>query len=107
MNGYPPWMVIFGYPLRPFLRVFVLPKLLTGQSPKGIPTARIFVPSQELDDSNECEQFKSCILTFQASTSAMHPHPGFGKLTKAEFSHFHAAHAAHHLSFLHPRKVAG
>ena len=36
MNGYPGWMTIPGYPLRPFLRRFMLPRLLSGNSPAGI-----------------------------------------------------------------------
>jgi hypothetical protein len=103
MNGYPRWMTILGYPLRPFLRWLALPKLLACDSPKGIRTAGIFVPPEKLDDASEVEKFKQCVVLFQESDQPMHAHPGFGSMTNEEFDHFHAAHAAHHLGFLHPQ----
>ncbi len=102
MDGYPNWMIVLGYPLRPFLRAFALPNLLKCQSPSGIPTAPIFVPPAELDDLCEVEKLKSCIATFLELEKKLHPHPGFGSMSKMQFEHFHAAHAAHHLSFLQP-----
>ena len=107
MNGYPRWMVIFGYPLRPILRWLILPKLLGGDSPSGIRTAGIFVPPESLDDANEVDQLKKCVATFLEAEEPMFDHPGFGTMTNEEFNQFHAAHAAHHLSFLHPTQNAG
>lgn len=103
MTGYPAWMVILGYPLRPILRRFALQKLLAGDSPAGVPTAGIFVPPDNLDDASEVDQFKACVTTFLESKQPMHAHPGFGAMSNDKFNHFHAAHAAHHLSFLQPR----
>ena len=100
-------MVVLGYPIRPILRAFMLPKLLSGESPNGIPTAGIFVPPDDVVDKDEVDKFKHCIANFDATNDAMHCHPGFGKMTNEEFNRFHAAHAAHHLSFLHPNDIAG
>ena len=103
MNGYPKWMVVLGYPLRPILRALILPKLLSGASPSGIPTASIFVPPEHVEDKSEVDQLKQCVANFNATDDAMHGHPGFGNMSNEEFNRFHAAHAAHHLSFLHPK----
>ncbi len=102
MNGYPLWMTLLGYPLRPVLRSFVLPKLLDGNSPNGIKTARMFIPPDDLNDAYEVDRFKTCVSRFGASSDSMHAHPGFGNMTNRQFDLFHASHAAHHLSFLHP-----
>ncbi|MCC9609385.1 DUF1569 domain-containing protein [Blastopirellula sp. JC732] len=103
MKGYPVWMTTLGYPLRPILRHFMLPRLLTGNSPSGIRTAGMFVPPDDLDDAVELERLKECVTRFVESTLPLHAHPGFGNMTHEEFNRFHAAHAAHHLSFLHPQ----
>lgn len=103
MDGYPIWMTVLGYPLRPILRRIALPKLLSGNSPNGIPTAGMFVPPGGLDDSAEVERLKDCVTRFVASSAPLHGHPGFGNMTHDQFNQFHAAHAAHHLSFLHPQ----
>lgn len=103
MDGYPRWMVVLGYPLRPLLRRFMLPRLLSGNSPGGIRTAGIFVPPRELDDESEVERFKECTIAFRNAPESMHAHPGFGGMSNSAFNRFHAAHASHHLSFLHPQ----
>lgn len=105
MQGYPGWMSVLGYPLRPLLRRFALPMLLAGNSPKGIRTAGMFVPPANLDDAQEVDRFQECVAAFLASDHPMHPHPGFGAMTNEGFHRFHAAHAAHHLGFLHPNNA--
>lgn len=100
MNGYPTWMAALGFPLRPVLRWFVLPSFLAGRSPGGIPTAGMFVPADNLDDANEVAKLKQCVALFIESRTALHAHPGFGKMSREGFAAFHAAHAAHHFSFL-------
>lgn len=102
IKGYPTWMMILGFPLRPILRRFALPKLMAGKSPSGIPTAGMFVPEAGADDEQEVELLRHCVDSFLTSTTSLHSHPGFGAMTKSEFAEFHAAHAAHHLGFLHP-----
>jgi Protein of unknown function (DUF1569) len=100
MNGYPTWMTVLGMPLRPFLRKFALPRLLRGDSINGMRTAGMFVPVDGLQDAMELEKFEECVKEFERSTSPLHAHPGFGKMPRSGFNRFHAAHAAHHLSFL-------
>jgi len=104
MHGYPSWMTVLGYPLRPILRRFALPRLLAGDSPSGIPTAGIFVPPEDCVDEREVHQFGQCVVEFCAATKPMHPHPGFGKMSNEQFNQFHAAHAAHHLELSSPEK---
>tara|TARA_R110002020_G_scaffold150656_1_gene327477 strand:+ start:1058 stop:1540 length:483 start_codon:yes stop_codon:yes gene_type:complete len=103
MDGYPRWMTILGIPLRPILRWLMLPRLLAGKSPNGVQTAGIFIPPNQLDDNVEVGRLKECVTAFLNSTNSMHAHPGFGSLSNDEFNRFHAAHLAHHLSFLHPQ----
>lgn len=100
LKGYPTWMRVLGYPLRPFLRRFMMPRLLAGNSPTGVKTAGMFVPQANLDDSIEVHEFSRCVEQFLAHTGELHSHPGFGRMNHQEFGAFHAAHAAHHLSFL-------
>ena len=102
MNGYPKWMTILGFPLRPILRRFGMPKLLAGKSPKGIPTAPMFMPSDDDDDAQQVEAFSRCVDQFLSWEGTLHPHPGFGSMSPEEFDRFHAAHMAHHLGFLVP-----
>lgn len=62
----------------------------------------MFVPPGGLDDSEEVRLFEVCVHEFEGHTKPLHPHPGFGRMTHEELGRFHAAHAAHHLSFLIP-----
>ncbi len=102
MRGYPAWMSALGLPLRPLLRRFALPRLLAGNSLNGVRTAGMYVPPAGLDDSAELERFARCVEAFQRSTSPLHAHSGFGRMSREQFDRFHAAHTAHHLSFLVP-----
>jgi len=104
MNGYPKWMTILGFPLRPFMKRFGLPSLLAGKSPKGIPTAPMFTPPTNVNDVQEVDAFAQCVEQFLTWKTALHPHPGFGAMSHQEFEHFHAAHMAHHLGFLDQAK---
>lgn len=102
MHGYPRWMTAVGMPLRPILRAFALPRILDGNSISGIRTAGMFVPPGGLDDTEQFRLFEECVREFENHAKPLHPHPGFGRMTHEEFGRFHAAHAAHHLSFLIP-----
>ncbi|MEM8671287.1 MAG: DUF1569 domain-containing protein [Planctomycetota bacterium] len=103
VDGYPRWMTIVGFPIRLFARQLMLPKLLRGQSPAGLPTAPAYVPPSGLDDANEVALLRSSIERYLKHRDRLHPHPGFGRLTPDLFDRFHAAHASHHLSFLDPK----
>ena len=106
MQGYPKWMSIIGWLLRPFLRRFALPRLLECRPINGMKTAGMFVPVDNLEDLVELELLEQCVREFQQSTEPLHPHPGFGNMPREEFNRFHAAHAAHHLSFLSPSQAS-
>lgn len=104
MNGYPTWMTVVGFPLRPILRTFFLPRLLEGRSISGMKTAGRFIPPGKLDDEREVDLFAACARAFDQGEGPLHPHPGFGSMPRDRFRLFHAAHAAHHLAFLVPRE---
>lgn len=101
VDGYPKWMSLFA-PIRPVLRTLVLPRLLRGDSSKGIPTAPMFVPPGSLEDRTECELLRESVERFRNHTGRFFPHPGFGLATMESLDPFHAAHCAHHLGFLVP-----
>ena len=101
MRGYPGWMAI-GWPMRPLLRRWMLPKLLRGDSPAGVRTAGIYVPPSQLDDQAEVLAYQQSVQEFLNHQGELKAHPGFGKMTHDEFNHFHAAHAGHHFGFLVP-----
>lgn len=102
MHGYPAWMMVAGMPLRPMLRAFALPRLLAGNSISGVRTAGRFVPPGGLEDEREVGLFEECVDEFTRAEGPLHAHPGFGMMPRDQFDRFHAAHAAHHLSFLVP-----
>ena len=87
-------------PIRPLLRWFLLPRLLRGDSPSGIKTAKVYLPADNLDDVAEVAALAECVTRFSNHHGKLYAHPGFGQLSREMFERFHAAHAAHHLSFL-------
>lgn len=99
MDGYPFYMSLF-FPLRPLFRRFMMPRVLNGNSPKGLPTAGIFTPPNDLEDEAEVQAFNESSERYRTHTGKLYPHPGFGKLNHANFGRIHVAHAAHHLGFL-------
>lgn len=102
VDGYPKWMSFFAF-LRPVMRRILLPKVLSGDSPRGIRTASMFVPPADLDDAREVEAFAASVARFYAHVGDYAPHPAFGRLPRERIEQIHSAHAAHHLRFLAPR----
>jgi hypothetical protein len=102
IDGYPLWMSFFA-PLRPFIRRMMLPRLLRGDSPKGIPTAPMFAPPADLDDAKEIEILTASIHRLQNHQGDFKPHPGFGRMDSEQMKRFHTVHSAHHLGFLVPK----
>lgn len=98
--GYPFWMSLFA-PLRPAMRRWLLPKLLGPDSPAGIRTAPTFVPPDDLDEGAEVEAFSASVERLINHTGDFAPHPAFGRMPRDGILTIHAAHAAHHLRFLH------
>ncbi len=99
ISGYPAWMSIFA-PLRPLMRWLLLPKLLRGDSPRGIPASSIFQPPDGLDDATEVEAFAASVRSLLDHSGSFAPHPGFGRLPREKMLEIYAAHAAHHLRHL-------
>ena len=101
VDGYPKWMSLFAF-MRPVMRSILLPKVLSGNSPRGIRTASMFVPPSELDDVKEVEAFAASVARLYAHLGDYAPHPAFGRLPRERIEQIHTAHAAHHLRFLSP-----
>lgn len=101
IDGYPKWMSAFAF-LRPLMRRWMLPRIMKGDSPRGIRTARMFVPPQQLDDADEVAKFAGSVDRFSRHPGPFVPHPGFGRMNREDLARLHAAHAAHHLRFLDP-----
>ena len=100
IDGYPKWISLFAF-MRPLMRRFFLGRLMHGNSPRGIPTASIFVPPRDLDDQAEVAKFRDSVARFKSHQGEFAPHPAFGRMNRNDLEGIHAAHAAHHLRFLH------
>ena len=103
VDGYPTWMSLFAF-MRPVMRRWLLPKVLSGDSPRGIRTAPMFVPPADLDDAREVDAFAESVTRFQDHAGQYAPHPAFGRLSRQRIEEIHSAHAGHHLRFLSPRE---
>nr|WP_201723922.1 DUF1569 domain-containing protein [Rhodopirellula sp. SM50] len=99
VDGYPVWMSLFA-PLRPLVRRILLPKVLSGDSPRGIRTAPMFVPPDDLEDATEVEAFAASVGRLLHHSGGFAPHPGFGRLPREKILEIHTAHAANHLRHL-------
>ena len=103
VDGYPTWMSLFAF-LRPAMRRWLLPKLLSGDSPQGIRTASSFMPPAKTDDEVEVARFFESVDRLLTHVGNYAPHPAFGRLSREQILEIHCSHAAHHLRFLIPRK---
>ena len=103
ISGYPRWMSLFA-PLRPFVRRLMLPRLLRGDSPAGLPTASTLVPKNSYNDETAIEALEQSMQRLRTHDGSFVPHPGFGLMNLPELERFHSAHASHHLSFLIPQE---
>ncbi|MEM6363714.1 MAG: DUF1569 domain-containing protein [Planctomycetota bacterium] len=99
LDGYPRWMSLFA-PLRPMMRVWLMPRLLGSDSPQGIPTASVFTPAETVDDQQEVEAFAGSVTRLLRHDGLFAPHPAFGRLSREQLLAIHSAHAAHHLRLL-------
>ena len=99
VDGYPVWMSLFA-PFRPLMRRLLLPKLQSGDSPRGIRTAPMFVPPDNLDDAAEVDGFASSVERLLNHSGNFAPHPAFGRLPRDGILEIHRVHAAHHLRHL-------
>ena len=99
IDGYPWYFGLFAF-LRPIVRRTLMRKVLSGNSPRGIRTAPMFVPTGAIEDEAEVEAFEKSVQRFLQHRGTFHPHPGFGLLDRETLHQIHVAHAAHHLRFL-------
>ena len=99
IDGYPVWMSLFA-PLRPLMRRWLLPRVLGPDSPRGIRTASMFVPTDSLNDADEVEAFAASTERLTNYSGDFAPHPAFGRMCRDKILAIHTAHAAHHLRFL-------
>ncbi len=88
-------------PIRPIFRRLMLPRVLNGTSPAGVKTASVFIPPNELEDALEVEAFAESVRRVLEHEGDYYPHPGFGHFDRKGLEELHAAHASHHLGFLH------
>lgn len=102
VDGYPAWISLFAF-LRPVMRRLLLPKVLSGDSPRGIRTMSSFVPPKDADDAVEVAAFVASTRRLLAHSGQYAPHPAFGRLPNSEIVRVHTAHAAHHLRFIQPQ----
>ena len=101
LHGSPRWMSLFAF-VRPLYRKALLPRLLRGESPIGMPTAPALVPAPNLDDQFEVEAFASSVDQLMHHPGEYFPHPGFGQLGREGLLELYTAHASHHFRFLEP-----
>ena len=88
--------------LRPAMRRWLLPKLLSNDSPRGIRTASAFMPPADTDDAAETTKFRESVAKLQQHEGDYAPHPAFGRMSREQILEIHCLHAAHHLRFLIP-----
>jgi hypothetical protein len=101
LRGFPRWMLMFAW-LRPVMRKTLLPRIMRGESPIGLPTAPWLVPRPDLDDREEVLAFVESAQRLRDHLGDYFPHPGFGQLGREGLLKLYTAHAAHHLRFLQP-----
>lgn len=86
------------------LRIFsplVLPIVLkTRRIPSGINVAKMALPSGEQNADEQISHLRQVVNRYQSHREPLHPHPMFGRVSRAKFDQMHLIHAAHHLSFL-------
>ncbi|RYZ90830.1 MAG: DinB family protein [Proteobacteria bacterium] len=79
---------------------FAKRKLFSGKPwPRGLPTAKEFVVTDERSFEEEREKLEALIRRFTDNSLLLHPprHPFFGKMTAQEWSHLAYRHLDHHL----------
>lgn len=94
-----PWVV------RKLIAPFIRGGLFRSRKIKpGIKAMDGFVVAPGTDEEQAVNQFLQMIDRVKDHHGGFHLHPFFGKLTVDQWHQFHLIHAAHHLSFLVPKK---
>ncbi|RYZ20430.1 MAG: DUF1569 domain-containing protein [Chitinophagaceae bacterium] len=79
---------------------FAKRRLFSGKPwPRGLPTAREFVITDDRDFESERNKLAAQIERFSSSSILLHPprHPFFGKMSAQEWSRLAYRHTDHHL----------
>lgn len=101
LDGYPkmlPWII------RATIGKMVLKKLLSKSETKpGGQTDPKSIYAPEPDEKPAIDEFIELTKRLESNTAPLHPSAFFGEVTNEEWEILHLGHAAHHLSFLHPK----
>lgn len=89
---------LFPAPMRLMLNTFFKKKFLHKAIPAGFKSPAKFVPATTSVDDGFASLRRAVARQSQVSERALHP--GFGKLSQAEWNQFHLRHAEMHMSFI-------
>jgi hypothetical protein len=92
-----------------YLRIFIAPifkrKMFRTRTMRaGINGPPELMPGPQTEESSALKDVGAQLVRVRNNTGAFQEHAFFGTLTNEEWKQFHLIHAAHHLSFLIPRK---
>jgi hypothetical protein len=73
-----------------------------GWIPPGIRVPRVYLPRPGLEAAREADALRIALERFGRFTGRLDEHPLLGRLSPAQWEHFHCLHCAHHLSFAVP-----
>ncbi|MBO0700603.1 MAG: DUF1569 domain-containing protein, partial [Zavarzinella sp.] len=79
-------------------------KYVAAGMPAGKPTMPDSVPAPGGDPAAAVARLREAAARFKAHAGPIVPSPLFGPLTKEEATRLQLVHAAHHLSFLVPKR---
>ena len=94
--------------LQPVARFILFRTVMEGKPTRlALKTVPQFLPDSTSDVVKDMADYELFVQKVLAEDAPLLPkHPVFGRMTKPQWRKFHAWHAAHHLSFLIPKKSA-
>jgi hypothetical protein len=92
----------FPRPVRVVLRWTVLPWLLAGRIPAGVPAPPELQPADANDDAAGLARLLDAVRFAASAAGDTVDHPVFGALSRDRNDRLQLRHAAHHFSFLVP-----
>ncbi len=98
----------FGWPffVQPFARVVFMWVVRNGKQINAPAAPPSLAPENEIDLEKEIQEYESLVQRLNDDQSEFkYKHPIAGKLCPQDWRALHAWHAAHHLSFLHPKEA--
>ena len=91
----------FPAPVRWLMALLMKKKMLTQTIPAGYPSKPAFVADDSMTNEAALANLAAAIERQQQESERV-VHPGFGNLTRDEWTAFHLRHAEMHMSFLQP-----